>query len=374
MSPASKIDAPAPVRPGEELPLEPLAAYLREALGEAQGGLTVEQFPRGFSNLTYLLRWGDRQLVLRRPPFGAAIKSAHDMGREFRILSSLQGVYPKIPRALTYCQEEAVLGAPFYVMERVEGVILRPGLKPEQSPEAPVMAAIARSLVATLAELHGVDVAAAGLEDLGRPEGYARRQIEGWTKRYGAARTDEIPEMEQVAAWLASRVASQVASQVARQVPGSCRRALIHNDFKYDNVVLDPQDLPRVRAVLDWEMATLGDPWMDLGTSLGYWVDPDDPPAMRALALSPTTLPGNPTREEVVALYEAFSGRPVEDPVFYYVYGLFKIAVIVQQIYARYRRGDTQDPRFANLIEGVKSCARTARQAVDRQRLDRLYS
>ena len=361
MAPSS-IDRAVAVRDGEALAVEPLQAYLQAHLPNADDGvLTVEQFPSGFSNLTYLLRLGDRELVLRRPPFGANIKSAHDMGREFRILSALHGVYAKVPRPLLYRDDLDVLGAPFYVMERVTGVILRARMAQADRPSPDRMAAVAEQLAATLAELHAVDYRAAGLDDLGRPEGYVGRQIAGWTKRYAHARTDDIPAMQEVADWLA---ANQPPEQGA---------ALIHNDFKYDNVVLDPADGTRVVAVLDWEMATLGDPLMDLGTSLAYWSDPEDPPALRQLALSPTTLPGNPNRAAFAARYAAISGRDVSDLVFYYVYGLFKIAVIIQQIYARYQRGDTQDPRFAALGEGVRGCATIGTRAIAQNRIDHLF-
>lgn len=358
------LDRPVAVRSGEEIDVEALAEYLGRALpelgGEA-GDLEVRQFPSGFSNLTYLVSVADLDLVLRRPPFGADIKSAHDMGREFRILSALAGSYRKVPRALLYCEESEVLGAPFYLMERVEGVVLRPRMPKAESPDPEIMAAIAGSLVSTLAELHAVDYQGAGLGDLGRPEGYVGRQIQGWSKRYDAARTDDIGSIEAVAGWLDGHM------------PAAGGAALIHNDFKYDNLVLDPADLSRVVAVLDWEMATLGDPLMDLGTSLGYWVDPDDPPQMRELKLSPTTLAGNLSRREVAERYAEVTGSPLDDLVFYYVYGLFKIAVIVQQIYARYLRGDTQDPRFASLIEGVRLCGLVARQAISKGRIDRLF-
>ncbi len=359
-------DRPAAVRAGEELDVERLAAYLGARLPDFSGPLTVEQFPRGFSNLTYLLRCGDRQLVLRRPPLGAAIATAHDMGREHRILSRLVEVYPRVPRPLLYCDDPEVIGgtaggAPFYVMERLEGVILRSRMPPEMTPGPERMANIADAFVTTFAELHAVDFEAAGLGDLGRPEGYVRRQIEGWAKRYRNARTDDIPEMERAAAWLAD------------ELPAESGASLIHNDFKYDNLVLDPVDGSRVIAVLDWEMATLGDPLMDLGTTLGYWVEAGDPPELLSLDLNPTTLPGNPTRLELVERYAAASGRDVGPVVFYYVYGLFKIAVIVQQIYARYLKGDTRDQRFAGLIHAVRACARVATQAIDRRRIDGLF-
>jgi aminoglycoside phosphotransferase (APT) family kinase protein len=354
------LDRPSPPRPGEELAADRLGDFLRRELG-CDGAIEIAQYPRGFSNLTYAVRAGGRDLILRRPPFGAAIRSAHDMGREHRILSALAPHYPKAPRAVAYCDDASVLGAPFYLMERVPGVILRSEMPPAMRPSSQVMGGIAASWVDALVELHGVDYEAAGLAGLGRPAGYVRRQVEGWTERYRRAATDDLPEVEAAAAWLAGHL------------PADGAAALIHNDFKYDNVVLDAADWTRVRAVLDWEMATLGDPLMDLGTSLAYWVDPDDPPAMQALRLSPTTLPGNPDRRSVAAKYAAASGAALDGIVFYYVFGLFKVAVIVQQIYRRYRDARTQDLRFATLDQAVAMCGKAAAQAIGRGRIDRLW-
>lgn len=354
-------DQPSSIRRGEELDLESLGAYLSRHLPDAEGDLIVEQFPRGYSNLTYLLRLGERQLVLRRPPFGAKIKTAHDMSREFRILSHLIRVYDKAPEALLYCGDETVIGAPFYVMERVEGVILRPKMPAEMHPDPATMAGIADGLVDTLVELHAVDYEAAGLADLGKPQGYVERQVHGWTQRYFNAKTDEVPDLEKTAAWLAAHL------------PPESGVALIHNDFKYDNLVLDPQDWTRVIAVLDWEMATIGDPLMDLGTSIGYWINPSDPEIMHQFQLSPTTLPGNPSRGEVVERYARLSGRDLGHVVFYYAFGLFKIAVIIQQIYYRYQKGHTQDARFATLHFGVQMCGTTAWQAIQKNRIDDLF-
>lgn len=362
----ARIDQPTRVRAGEKLDSAKLTAFLAEAApgmfpAEVEP-LEIAQFPSGFSNLTYLVRVGRREYVLRRPPFGSKVETAHDMGREFRVLSALSPIYPKAPRPLVHCQDPAILGAPFYVMERVRGVILRPQLTVAEAPAADEMARVARALVETLAELHAVDVHAVGLQDFGKPSGYVARQVAGWAKRYQRSATDEILAMERVATWL-------VANQ-----PAEADATLIHNDYKYDNLVLDASDLGRVLAVLDWEMATLGDPLMDLGTSLGYWVDPDDPPVLRKLRLSPTDLPGNPTRAEVAEAYARASGRDLGDLVFYYAFGLFKIAVIAQQIYYRYQQGLTQDERFAMLIHGVRACAQSAQQAIERQRIDRLYA
>lgn len=355
------IDPSVAVRKGEELDISSLEKYLQQVLPEAEGPLVVEQFPRGFSNLTYLLRVGELQLVLRRPPFGANIKTAHDMSREHRILSRLSKRWAKAPKPMAYCEDESVIGAPFYIMERVEGVILRPTMPEAMMPDPRTMAGIADALVDTFVELHDIDFKAVGLGDLGKPEGYVERQITGWTKRYFNAKTEEVPELEKTAAWLADNLPSEQDT------------ALIHNDFKYDNLVLDPDDWTRVIAVLDWEMATLGDPLMDLGTSIGYWINNSDPDIMRQFKLSPTTLPGNPTRADVVERYARKSGRDVSNIVFYYAYGMFKIAGIAQQIYYRYKKGYTQDPRFANLNFVVQMCGMTAWQAIQKQRIDDLF-
>ena len=353
------IDQPTAVREGEELALAGLEEYLLANLAGASGPLLVEQFPSGYSNLTYLLRLGQRELVLRRPPFGANIKSAHDMGREYRVLAGLSQVYAKAPRPLLYCEDLAVLGAPFYLMERIQGVILR-----NQPPAGVVltpalMQQLSTALIDNLAELHAVDVQAAGLGNLGKPEGYVVRQVEGWTRRYRAAQTDHLPALEQAMHWL------------AEHLPPESGVALIHNDYKYDNVVLAAHDLTRVVAVLDWEMCTLGDPLLDLGTTLGYWIEPGEP--MLQVGISGlTTLPGNLSRQQLLERYSATSGRAVGDPLFYYVYGLFKIAVIIQQIYARFRQGHTQDQRFASLGAVVQGYAHLAELALEQGRISGL--
>jgi aminoglycoside phosphotransferase (APT) family kinase protein len=354
------LDQPTAVRPGEALPIERLETYLRARLPDLAGPLVVEQFPGGFSNLTYLLRFGERGLVLRRPPFGANIRGGHDMGREFRILSSLSAAYPKVPRPLLACDDPALIGAPFYVMERVTGVILRnrPPAQLDLTPE--LMRRLGLALIDTFVELHAIDYLAAGLADLGKPSGYVARQVTGWTTRYANARTDAIPEIEQAAVWLVAHL------------PPASDATLIHNDYKYDNVVLDPHDLSRIIAVLDWEMATLGDPLTDLGTTLAYWMEPGDPAPLRQFGL--TSLPGNLDRRQWVAQYAERSRRDVSNILFYFVYGLFKNAVIVQQIYARYRQGATQDQRFAGLIDMVRAYGQMAARAIERDRIDDLFS
>jgi len=346
------LDAPKPVR--EALDLERLTPYLQRALGMPDAPVSVQQFPGGHSNLTYLVRVGERELVLRRPPFGAQIKTAHDMDREFTILSKLAPIYPRAPRPVLLGDDESVLGARFYVMERVPGVILRSRLPAglELGPE--LARRLSAAAVETLAELHALDLDATGLAALGHPDGYVRRQVEGWTKRYAAAKTDDIPEMDRVAAWLAANL------------PASGPATLIHNDFKYDNLVLDPDDLTRVRGVLDWEMATIGDPLMDLGTALCYWVEADDAPELRAFAFGPTAVPGSYTRREFAEHYARVTGRSLEHLDFYAAFGLFKTAVVAQQIYLRFVRGHTQDARFALMIAGVRALAGQAARTLER--------
>ena len=354
-------DKAVAVRKGEELDKVALKTYLSEHLPQYTGDLAISQFPGGASNLTYAVNIGDTRLVLRRPPFGPKIKSAHDMSREYKLFSKLIHSYDKVPKALLFCEDESIIGREFYVMERVEGVILRSKMPKEMHPEPAVMSGIAHSLVETMVDLHKVDYEAAGLGDLGKPAGYNERQVSGWTKRYFNAKTDEVAEIEKVSTWLAENLLPE---------SDSC---LIHNDYKYDNVVLDSEDWTKIIAILDWEMCTLGDPLMDLGTSLCYWTNPNDPDWIKQIALSPTTLPGNPTRSEIAEIYAKASGRDLSNIVYYYVFGLFKIAVVVQQIYKRYKTGHSNNPKFANMNHAVKGLSVMAWQAIQKNRIENLF-
>jgi aminoglycoside phosphotransferase (APT) family kinase protein len=347
------LDQPRDVRRDEELPLEQLGAYLQAHLPQFGGAIAVKQFPSGHSNLTFLIQDGNQEIVLRRPPFGAKIKTAHDMGREYKILLRLYPVYARVPRPMLYCEDESVIGAPFYLMERVKGIILRsePPQGLDLTPQ--VMRDLSLAFVDNLTAIHAIDFNAAGLGDLGKPAGYVSRQVRGWTERYANARTDDIPEIERVAAWL------------AEHLPRESGAALIHNDYKYDNLVLDPSDL-HIKAVVDWEMATIGDPLMDLGTTLGYWVESGDPAERQSIARCLTTLPGNFTRDQIVEHYANTSGRDISDIRFYYAYGLFKIAVIIQQIYNRYQKGFSRDPRFADLINSVRAFSKDAAREIEK--------
>jgi aminoglycoside phosphotransferase (APT) family kinase protein len=340
-------DAARPVRAGEELDVAALTAYLERELG-AHGAVTVEQFPGGHSNLTYLVHHGEREYVLRRPPFGSKVKSAHDMGREVAVLTKLAPVFDRAPRVIAYQADGSVLGAPFYLMERRRGVILR-----NQLPEGLDARRCCELLVDTLVDLHAVDYVAAGLGDFGKPAGYVERQVRGWSERYTGSQTDDIAAMTEVAAWLAAHM------------PADGAPALIHNDFKFDNAVFDPS-FTRVTAVLDWEMATIGDPLMDLGGALSYWMQASDAAMFQQPIFGVTSRPGMWTRAEVAARYFERSGRSTDALVFYYSFGLFKTAVILQQIYYRYAKGLTKDPRFAPFIMVVRGLADQARAAIEK--------
>ena len=334
----SLVDEAVAVRTGEALDVERLGDYLAGHLPDLQPPLQLRQFPSGFSNLSYLLSAGNAEYVLRRPPIGTRPKSGHDMQREFRVLSALRAGFPECPRALLFCADESVIGAPFYVVERIRGIILRRDYPPGLEATPALVRAQQTALIDVFARLHGLDYGMLGLADLGRPDGYVARQVRGWTERYAAVQTGDAPQPNEVTTWLA-----------ANQPRGPSRTALIHNDYKLDNVVFDPRRPEHLVGVLDWEMATLGDPLMDLGSSLAYWVQADDDPELAATRMVPTQLPGSLTREQVVQRYAAASGLPIDGMRFYRVFGLFRLAVILQQIYYRYYHGQTRDPRFAAL-------------------------
>jgi aminoglycoside phosphotransferase (APT) family kinase protein len=351
-----------PVRPGEEIDADRLSEFL-----ESRGfgfEVAIEQFPAGSSNLTYLIKVNAGEFVLRRPPFGNTVKTAHDMHREFEVLSKLSAVYSPAPKPILFCDDESVVGSEFYLMERRRGLIIR-GKTPDalansSGPPAPgggpdtakLWTPVCRSFVRNLAELHALDYKAAGLESLGRPEGYARRQVEGWTKRYFAAKTNEHPELEKAITWL------------NENIPDESGASLVHNDYKFDNVMLDPADLTKITAVLDWEMVTIGDPLMDLGTTLGYWMSKEAGDEMLDMPFNPRVLMENISRRELAEMYAEASGRDISNILYYYVFGTFKIAVIAQQIYARFVKGFTTDRRFANFDRFVNTLGMFAANAI----------
>lgn len=323
------------------LPVERLNAWLEVNAPDIGRVTAVERFPGGFSNLTYALTTTTGEFVLRRPPVGVGPGSAHDMGRESRILSvcELRGI--PAPHVLVSCDDASVIGAPFYVMERMHGIILRGSTAPK-GYDAAAFAALGERFLDTLIAIHGATPSDPVIGGLGRPMGYVSRQVEGWTERWQKSRSDDVPSVEQLAAWLDANQPSE---------SGAC---LIHNDYKYDNLVLDAKQPGKIVAVLDWEMATLGDPLLDVGTSLAYWIEADDHPAFKALGLGITALRGNLTRAQLWERYLKKSGRTQRPATWYHAYGVFKVAVIAQQIYARYRKGLTTDERFARLGDVVR--------------------
>jgi len=341
-------DQTTTVRPGEELDLPKLEPFLRNHFPGEAGPPIVRQYPSGHSNLTYSLRFGSREMVLRRPPFGSKVKTAHDMGREFRVLSKLHAHYPPAPQVLVFCDDESVLGAPFYLMAPIHGVILQRDVPPDVDFSPELARRVCESFLDNLALLHRLDYSSMGLRDLGKPQGYLERQVRGWIERYHGSKTHDIPEVEAISNW------------IQQHLPSSGAAALIHNDYKYDNVVLDPNDLTRIIGVLDWEMCTIGDPLTDLGSALAYWVDRSDPPEIVETRWGPTTYPGSLTRAQLVQRYAQKTGRDVSDMAFYLVFARFKIAVIVQQIYYRYHQGLTHDERFATMPQRITLLLRAA--------------
>src|SRR5580658_8647645 len=331
------LDQPTAIRSGEELNVAALESYLRGHFPNEAGALEIRQFPAGHSNLTYSLRLGANELVLRRPPFGSKVKSAHDMSREFRVLSKLHSAYAPAPQALFYCDDDGIIGAPFYIMRPIRGVILRRNLPPGLDFSAEKARRLSESFIENLIRLHRADYAAAGLSDLGRPEGYLERQVRGWTERYYGSKTHDYPEVEKISSWM------------QQHMPSTSAPSLIHNDYKYDNVVLDASDITRIVGVLDWEMCTVGDSLTDLGTALAYWVDKTDPEEVKQNRWGPTTEEGSFTRAEIVQRYAQKTGCDVSQIAFYLAFARFKLAVIVQQIYFRYHQGLTKDVRFATM-------------------------
>ncbi|MEV4056314.1 phosphotransferase family protein [Amycolatopsis sp. NPDC049688] len=336
------MSAPVEVRAEDAFDAAAVHAWLRgkvEDLGHEPP--QVRQFPGGASNLTYLLTYPDRELILRRPPAGHKAASAHDMRREYRVQHALKPVFPYVPRMLAFGDDPAVLGGDFYVMEKLDGLILRGDLPPGLTLSADQARELSGKVVDRLVDLHAVDVGKAGLADLGKGAGYVGRQIRGWSERYVAARTDNVGDFAEVREWLA-------ANQ-----PAEVKICLIHNDYRLDNLVLDGPSTLNITGVLDWEMATLGDPLMELGSMLAYWVQDGDDDAMHASRRQPTHLPGMFTREEFVARYAEKTGLEIGDWRFYEVYGLFRLAAVLQQLYRRYRDGATLNPAFKDFWQFV---------------------
>lgn len=338
----SLIDQAGNIREGEELDIKVIDSFFKQHIEGLEGQPEMTQFPGGASNLTYQVSFGDRAFILRRPPFGRIAKGAHDMLREARIMKALKPVYPYVPNILAICDDHDVMGCDFYVMEKLTGIIPRQNMPKELELSEEKTRKLCLSVVDKLIELHQVNIAGTELEKLGKGDGYVARQINGWSDRYVKAKTDDATDFEEVMQWLKANM------------PEDCGQVLIHNDFRFDNVVLNPDNPNEVIGVLDWEMATVGDPLMDLGNSLAYWVQADDDPQFQMMRRQPTHIPGMLMRDEVVEYYLDKTGRKVESFVFYEVYGLFRLAVIIQQIYYRYFHGQTKDKRFAGFVHAAK--------------------
>lgn len=337
-----------PVRASENLDWQRLAGYLRGELGITNSQMQVEQFPGGHSNLTYLIRFGDTELVLRRPPFGPVPPRAHDMARESRVLAAVHPHFPLAPRPLVLCEDTSVIGSVFYVMERRTGIIIRSDEPAPIAGNAELRRGISQSMIDTLADLHAIDIAAHGLDTLGKPAGFVARQIRGWTERWHGSKTSDVPEMEQLAVWLEERIPADPT-----------RPTLVHGDYKLDNVMLDAAHPARLAAVFDWEMSAIGDPLVDLGILLCYWVHIADESRNDAVA-TVTSRPGWFHREQILERYAARAKTSLGNIALYEVFAVFKLAVVLQQIYARYVRGQTDDPRFEPLGERVTMLARKA--------------
>jgi aminoglycoside phosphotransferase (APT) family kinase protein len=343
-----------PVRTSENLDWQHLAGYLRRELNLGDAEMQVEQFPGGHSNLTYLLRFGDREMVLRRPPFGPVPPRAHDMARESRVLAAVHPHFPLAPKPYLLCEDTSVIGSVFYVMERRRGITIRTEEPPPIAGDVALRRRISGSVIDTLADLHAIDVQRHGLDALGKPAGFVTRQIRGWTERWHGSKTTDVPRMEALATWLEAHTPADVA-----------RPSLVHGDYKLDNVMLDAAEPERMMGVFDWEMSAVGDPLVDVGILLAYWVhvaSVNDPTIGTV-----TTREGWFGRDEILERYATQSGRDLSNIALYEVFAVFKLAVVIQQIYARYVRGQTDDPRFAALGERVASLAEIADRLAERR-------
>lgn len=337
------VDQARTLRDEDAFDIANVDAFLKQRVDGLQGEPRVTQFPGGASNLTYLLSYPDRELVLRRPPKGAKAKSAHDMLREAHIMSALKPHYPYVPTIVATCEDESVIGQHFFVMERLRGVILRSDIPADMNLMHDSVHALCTNFIDRLAELHKVDTTSKALRSIGRGEGYIARQVHGWSERWRQSLTEGTDACEDVLAWLAQK-----------QPVHDNATCVIHNDFRFDNVVLDPQQPLRITGVLDWELATIGDPLMDLGSSLAYWVQADDDATFQSFRRQPTNAPGMLTRAEVIAYYGRRTGWRVDNFDFYEVFGVFRLMVIIQQIYRRFVLGQTSNPQFKGFGHAVR--------------------
>lgn len=352
------MDKARDVRDEDRLDAAAVDAYLKQQVAGLSGAPEIRQFPGGTSNLTYLIHYAERDLVLRKPPAGINPGSAHDMLREARVMDALKPRYPHLPAILASCEDETVLGTHFYVMERLHGVILRRDLPPDLGLDEAGLRQLCHSFVDRLVELHRVDVSSAPLAAIGRGEGYIARQVGGWSDRWRKSLTDDALPADDVMAWLAEK-----------QPPRETAICVIHNDYRFDNVVLSPDDPLSIIGVLDWELATLGDSLMDLGSSLAYWVQADDDEVFQSMRMQPTHAAGMLTRRQLIDYYGQRSGWSVDNFDFYEVFGVFRLMVIIQQLYQRYAQGKTNNPRFAGFGKAATYLGQRARQLIQRSEL-----
>ncbi|MCH8058684.1 MAG: phosphotransferase family protein [Proteobacteria bacterium] len=343
----------APVRSGEELDWQALDRRLKEVIPGLDGRPEISQFASGNSNLTYRLKYAAEDLVVRRPPFGTKAKSAHSMIREYRIMNALKPVYPWVPDTLYYTDDESVIGSEFYVMRKVEGQVIKQTIPADWGFTPADTRRLCRQFWEKLIELHQVDYRAAGLEDFGQPKGYMQRQVLGWNGRYQRVITPDVDEFSDVRHWLETN-----------KPPESGNHAILHGDYRIDNIILSNRDPTAIRAVLDWEICALGEPLMDLGNALAYWIEPDDPPYLKALQMQPSTAEGMLTRTEILALYSELTGRDTAGFLFYLVFGYFRNAVILQQIYYRFYHGQTQDERFRSFGAATRNLGEHCRRLI----------
>ena len=349
------------VRKGEELNEINLKKFLKKngLISKIKIDLDVLQFSNGFSNLTYQLNIEEKEYVIRKPPKGAVY--GHDMGREYKVLNGLNNGFNKAPIVYAYSDDNNIIGTPFYIMEKVNGRIITPRELKERTIPSKDYSTISKTWLNTMVELHNLDYKKLGLSELGKPEGYVERQVRNWGKQYLKAATDDIKEAKLIMNWLNDKQ------------PNQYKHSLIHNDYKYDNVVFSSDSWSKINSILDWEMCTIGDPLMDLGTSIAYWAMASDPKGLKTAFDYPTSLEGNPSRLEVVEMYEKQTGEAVNNLVFYYVYGLFKIAVIVQQIYFRYNKGLTTNEKFKNLNKIAEILCKIGWQSIQKNRIENLF-
>ena len=346
-------NAAVEVRKGDELDVSAVDAVLKKNVSGLSGLPTVKQYPSGASNLTYALDYPDRSLVLRRPPTGTRPKSGHDMHREYRIMTELEPAFSAVPKTLYYTDDESIIGAEFYVMDRTEGHLIHNDIPKDWGWGKTETRALCEEFFTKLVDLHSVDYKAIGLGDFGKPEGYVSRQILGWNRRYEKAWTDDVQKFDDVRDWL------------EENMPETERgAAVVHGDFRIDNCILNKDDPTKIEAILDWEISALGDPMMDLGNTLAYWIQSDDPAFMHMMVRQPSKAPGMMTRQEILEFYAAKSGADVSGFQFYYVYGIFRLAVIIQQIYYRYYHGQTDNARFKDYGQMVDALGELARHKI----------